>query len=247
MPGGPGYPPPGRRGGNRTLIIAVVIVVVLLAGGITAFAIANSGGKSKAAPATSASLTTALSPSTSAPPSTPTDFPSTTSSAPTSASPTGSTSSSNPPAGTWADYSTFTELIGKAQGNTASAFKHAFCHLDGPLSISGMQDQVVCDLTNPSVIFAVERFSSPADVQNYRTSLIARHYSVRPWAIDKVSRGDELTAPDSVNFLEILSTICGTPTYAVDFWAPKSATTLKTLHDQYWTNAPFPNDTPKPC
>jgi hypothetical protein len=248
MPAGPGYPPPGRRGSNRGLIIGVIIVVVLLAGGITAFAIASSGGKSKAAPATSASVTTPLSsPSSFVPPSTFTNFPSQASTAPTEASPTGSTSSSSPPAGTWADYSNFTSLVGNAQGDSTSAFKHAYCHLAGPLSTSGMQDEVVCDLSNPAIIFAVERFSSAADVQNYKNSLVSQQYSVRPWAIDKVNRGDELTAPDSANYLEIVSTICGAPTYIVDFWAQKNATTLTTLHDQYWENAPFPNVTPKPC
>jgi serine/threonine protein kinase len=159
-------------------------------------------------------------------------------------SPTGST----PPA--WRlNYLRFSNLIGSAPGDTASAYKHASCELKVGAQVTGMVDQVACKNAPGSTIeFNVGRFSSADAVRSYLDKLeSSQNYGKRYWTLDNQRRGLLYTSPSSADDADLTSSICAMPTYLVEFYgSSKSGLTTSQVFD-LWKGARFPDTTPTAC
>jgi serine/threonine protein kinase len=234
MPQRPPTPPPPARGpaGPRSsgssgssgssdkrivLIIAAVAAVVLIIG-VVIVVVVRGGGSSDAAGGTTA-------PSTS-------------------------------PADTaaiaaWGPYASFTDLIGEAPGDTATAFMGATCKkVAASTTVVGMSDQIQCnDLTGSKIEFFIARFVSSADVTSYTNDLVSnRSYQKGPWTAAGAERGLVYTSPTSASYSDVTTSICAEPTILIQFYAKSSATTsAKTLFDDYWKKAQFPDTLPAAC
>ena len=89
-----------------------------------------------------------------------------------------------------------------------------------------MVDQIACTkLSNGSpVTYYVARFASAADVTTYGTNLVSsRNYTKEFWTLTSKNRGVLYKAPASAGFADVTSSICGLPTFLVQFYAPVSA------------------------
>ena len=210
------------------VIVAVIVIVAVSGGSSTPQASGSSGAPSTSTSASSAPTTGASSSGSSSP-----------------------TNTATPPATTWSSYSDFTDLVGSKPGDTANAYRGATCVLAPPdTTIQGMVDQIACTkLSGSPVQFYVARFSSAADVTTYGTNLVSSHsYAKSFWTLSGKNRGLLYKAPTSAGFADVTSSICGLPTFLVQFYAPATAkVSTTTVLTDYWKPAHFPNTEPPVC
>jgi serine/threonine protein kinase len=151
----------------------------------------------------------------------------------------------------WGPYAAFTDLIGEAPGDTATAFDGATCKkIAASTTVSGMSDQVQCnDLTGSSVVFFIARFASAASVTSYLDDLVSnRSYQKGPWTAGGAERGVVYTSPTSASYSDVTTSICARPTILVQFYSSSSSTiTAEALFDDYWRKAQFPDTLPAAC
>lgn len=152
---------------------------------------------------------------------------------------------------TWANFVSFSKMLGTSNGDTGHAFKGATCKVEGPEAqdLLGIVDQVKCTYASSPVVSYVARFSSASSVQSYlRKAINSSGYSVAPWALGGEPRGLEYVSPESASSRDIISTICALPTYLVQFFAQDGSTvSATTMHDTFWNAATFPDVTPPAC
>jgi hypothetical protein len=185
----------------------------------------------------------------------PTTSPPTTHSASTTAPPTGSSSSSGgaTTAGTWADFTSFSDLVGTKNGDTAGAFNNGMCTLNPPDSsdaTSGVVDEVNCTYSGTTAGVDVARFANADDVRTYLHNQVFKHaHHELVWTTGGQPRGLALVTPQTGSGAAAITTaICGLPTYLVQVGArDRSTVSTQTLHDDIWDKATFPDTTPAAC
>jgi hypothetical protein len=228
-------------GAAVVVVAAVVIALVLALGG--------GGGNSPVAQSSShpgPSVATSPSPNPSSP--------SHSSSAPTTPASSGSASLITGPTGntvTWANFASFTKLLGSSDNDTSHAFDNAACAVEGPegsTDIPGIVDQVKCTMSSSPVVVYVARFNDGTAVNAYAWKLLHNGYAAIPWEESGEARGIGFQSPSSASSLDITTTICGLPNYLVQFYIQDATQSSMTdLHDKYWNSAVFPDVVPPAC
>lgn len=151
----------------------------------------------------------------------------------------------------WAHFGSFSTLVGTKNGDTGHAFKSGSCKVAGPATadVAGLVDQVECTFPGvPTEVF-VARFSSAQAVSTYLHTLTdGRFYTENAWTLAGKPRGLQYISPASAPDVDITATICALPTYLVQFYVPdKKKLAAKSLLDDYWGAATFPDPVPPPC
>jgi hypothetical protein len=202
------------------------------------FAVTRSGGNGHQAAPTTAPPTTTVSSSVSAPP-------------------TGSSSSTNgktlPSTASWADFTSFSDLVGTKDSDTGNVFNDGRCTLAAPDSSaakSGVVDEVNCTYSSTTAGVDVIRFGSADQVRTYLHNQVFKHaHHELVWTTGGQPRGLALVTPQTGSGPSAITTaICGLPTYLVQVGDPdRTAVSTQTLHDDIWNKATFPNTTPDAC
>jgi serine/threonine protein kinase len=219
-PSRPGGPPPTPRRRNVALIVGAVAAVV--AAVVTVVVIAQSGGSSGAGP---------------------TPGPST--SAPSSGSSSSAAQTLDPgPTGnvvTWQNFTSFSKFVGTRDGDTAHALRGATCKIEGRESydVAGIVDQVKCSYASSPVVIFIARFDRAQSVQVYLHHLLDTHYNAAIWTVGGLARGVKYWSASSD--VDLTASICGLPTFLVQFYAPKDAKATFASVEDYWDAATFPD------
>jgi len=141
----------------------------------------------------------------------------------------------------WADFASFSGLLGTRDGDTVHALKDASCKLIGPASgdPAGLVDQVSCTFPAVPVEMFVDRFASARAVRTYVDTLTTkRSYTEGGWTQSGTTRGLEYVSPASAPGVDITTTMCARPTYLVQLLVrDKSKLDRKSLEDKYWVAA----------
>jgi serine/threonine protein kinase len=228
QPNWPSKPIGSRPTGRRRTVWIVGAVAVLVAAVVTVVVITLSGGSPTAGPSpgpSTAPVTTHASSS---------------STATLDPGPTGNVV-------TWQNFTSFATLLGTRNGDTAHALRGASCQVEGPETndIAGIVDQVKCTYGSSPVVSYVARFDSADSVQGYLHRLLDAQYQARTWSIGGVPRG--VTYSSASSAVDITSTICGLPTFLVQFYAAKDTGATLSSVTNYWDAAAFPDLVPPEC
>jgi hypothetical protein len=162
-----------------------------------------------------------------------------------STSPASSSSAGSP--GSWQQFAAFAPLVGTRDGDSAHAFQHGTCSLAGASTarLPGLVDQVECSYSGSSVHSAVARFGSAAAVISYLDGLATSGtYHVLPFRMGDPVVG-LLFVGTSSDHADVLTYLCGLPTYLVQFYGQGVSAT--SVREQYWAPATLTDDVPQPC
>ena len=227
-PSGPlPLPPPPTRKRKRTLLVVLISALALVAAGLSVTLALWDGSSPSPPPASTPAPRT-------------NDFPRT-SQAPATA------------AAHWSDFSDFTDLVGRSDGDTSAAFKHGYCALHGSDGTPGMVDRVECTaIAKSPVTYSVARFGNAAALSRYLGQLVsAKGYQVGYWDLPKINKADRgrlYASPLTASFVDVTSSICALPTYVVQFYvAPGSNLSVQDVEKDYWAKSQFPDTIPAPC
>ncbi|GAB2481066.1 serine/threonine-protein kinase [Jatrophihabitans fulvus] len=149
----------------------------------------------------------------------------------------------------WADYRSFSQLVGTSDGDTGHAYGKADCRLfvPGDAATVGYVSAIKCTLPGSTTTFGLSRYRTAELAQARVRALAQRRYALTSWAVSGSDspRGLTYTAPQGAA-ADVVSTVCGLPTYLVRFGnglAGPSAADVAGL----WRDAAFPDAVPPAC